>query len=93
MQKNFLEKLSKDKTFSKEFVAQEAQALLKFAKKAGFECTAEELKEVTGGMSDQEYFKKVIDGKIPMSGTQQKITLKTIYSLFVRRCVISKADR
>ncbi len=81
--KKFLEKLSKDKTFTKEFVAEEAQALLKFAKKAGFECTVEELKEVTGGMTDAEYFSRRAKGEFPFAGGWLKF-FYVISLLFVR---------
>ncbi len=47
--KKLVEKLSKDKKFKDEFIADETKAALKFAKKVGLECTAEELMEASGG--------------------------------------------
>jgi predicted ribosomally synthesized peptide with nif11-like leader len=48
--KKLVDKLSKDTKFREELLAEEAKVALKFAKKAGLECTAEELKEISAGV-------------------------------------------
>jgi hypothetical protein len=40
---------TKDKKFRDSLIAEEAKVALNFAKKAGIECTPEELKEISGG--------------------------------------------
>jgi predicted ribosomally synthesized peptide with nif11-like leader len=47
--KKLVDKLSKDKKFRDALITEEAKVALKFAKKAGIECTPEELKEISGG--------------------------------------------
>jgi len=49
--KKLVDKLSKDTKFREELLAEEAKVALKFAKKAGLECTAEELKEISAGIT------------------------------------------
>jgi len=62
--KKLVDKLSKDKKFRDALLAEEAKVALKFAKKAGLECTHEELKEVSGGMSLSYDATKMLMGKI-----------------------------
>jgi hypothetical protein len=54
--KKLVEKLSKNKKFKEEFIAEEMAVVLNFAKKAGLKCSAEELQEVSGGVTD-DFFK------------------------------------
>ncbi len=49
--KKLVDKLSKDKKFRDTLLAEEAKVALKFAKKAGLECTPEELKEISGAVT------------------------------------------
>ncbi len=46
--KKLVDKLAKDKKFRDALLAEEVKVALKFAKKAGLECTPEELKEISG---------------------------------------------
>jgi hypothetical protein len=48
--KKLVDKLSKDKKFRDALLSEEVKVALKFAKKAGIECTPEELKEISGAV-------------------------------------------
>ncbi len=55
--KKFIEKLVKDKQFNEAFLVEakkgDKNAIIAFTKKAGLECTREELKEVYGGIKNK----------------------------------------